>query len=96
MLIGNSICAIQRAADNSYLGLAAEPLRAGDPVLGVLDAGRPRRGLVAWEEHVAILSAIEAGDADEADRAQRAVDASCSTTFALSAMPRRMCLSTGR
>jgi DNA-binding GntR family transcriptional regulator len=30
-----------------------------------------RRGLIGWEEHVDILAAIEAGDAEAAQRATR-------------------------
>ena len=61
--------AIARAADNSYLGPAVEPLRAQTEL--VFSMLVDRRGLIGWEEHVDILAAIEAGDAEAAQRATR-------------------------
>ena len=61
--------AIERAADNSYLGPAVEPLRAQTEL--VFSMLVDRRGLIGWQEHVDILAAIEAGDADAAQEATR-------------------------
>ena len=59
--------AIERAANNAYLGPAVEPLRAQTEL--VFSMLVDRRGLIGWEEHVDILTAIEAGDADAARQA---------------------------
>ncbi|MEJ7720064.1 MAG: FCD domain-containing protein [Ilumatobacteraceae bacterium] len=61
--------AIERAAANSYLGPAVEPLRAQTELVFSLLVDR--RGIVGWSEHVDILAAIEAGDPDAAQRATR-------------------------
>jgi DNA-binding GntR family transcriptional regulator len=61
--------AIERAADNSYLGPAVEPLRAQTEL--VFSMLVDRRGLIGWQEHVEILAAIEAGDASAAQEATR-------------------------
>ena len=61
--------AIERAAANSYLGPAVEPLRAQTELVFSLLVDR--RGIVGWSEHVDILAAIEAGDPDAARRATR-------------------------
>jgi DNA-binding GntR family transcriptional regulator len=61
--------AIERAADNSYLGPAVEPLRAQTEL--VFSMLVDRRGLIGWEEHVDLLTAIEAGNADAAQQATR-------------------------
>ncbi len=61
--------AIERAADNSYLGPAVEPLRAQTEL--VFSMLVDRRGLIGWQEHVEILAAIEAGDAGAAQEATR-------------------------
>lgn len=61
--------AIEQAAGNSYLGPAVEPLRAQTELVFSLLVDR--RGLVGWSEHVDILTAIEAGDAEGAQRATR-------------------------
>ena len=58
--------AIERAAGNSYLGPAVEPLRAQTELVFSLLVDR--RGLIGWHEHDDILTAIEAGDADAAQR----------------------------
>lgn len=61
--------AIERAAGNSYLGPAVEPLRAQTEL--VFSQLVDRRGLVGWQEHIALLEAIEAGDGDAAQAATR-------------------------
>jgi DNA-binding GntR family transcriptional regulator len=61
--------AIEAAAGNSYLGPAVEPLRAQTELVFSLLVDR--RGLIGWQEHVDILTAIEAGDAAAADQATR-------------------------
>jgi DNA-binding GntR family transcriptional regulator len=61
--------AIERAANNPYLGPAVEPLRAQTEL--VFSVLADRRGLVGWEQHVDVLTAIEAGDAEAAQRATR-------------------------
>lgn len=61
--------AIERAAGNSYIAAAVEPLRAQTELIfsQLID----RRGLVGWQEHVALLEAIEASDAPAAEAATR-------------------------
>ena len=61
--------AIERAANNSYLGPAVEPLRAQTEL--VFSMLVDRRGLIGWHEHVEILAAIESGDAGAAQEATR-------------------------
>jgi DNA-binding GntR family transcriptional regulator len=61
--------AVERAANNPYLGPAVEPLRAQTEL--VFSMLVDRRGLVGWHEHVDILTAIEAGDPDAAQQATR-------------------------
>jgi DNA-binding GntR family transcriptional regulator len=61
--------AIERAANNSYLGPTVEPLRAQTEL--VFSILVDRRGLIGWHEHVDILAAIEAGDAGAAQEATR-------------------------
>jgi DNA-binding GntR family transcriptional regulator len=61
--------AIERAANNSYLAPAIEPLRAQTEL--VFSMLVDRRGLVGWEEHVELLEAIESGDSEAAQRATR-------------------------
>jgi DNA-binding GntR family transcriptional regulator len=61
--------AIEDAADNPYLGPVVEPLRAQTEL--VFSVLADRRGLVGWEQHVDVLTAIEAGDAEGAQRATR-------------------------
>ena len=62
--------AIERAAGNSYLGPAVEPLRAKTEL--VFSILVDRRGLLGWGEHVDIFNAIEAGNAEAAQQATRA------------------------
>ncbi len=62
--------AIERAAGNSYLGPAVEPLRAQTEL--VFSILVDRRGLLGWGEHVDIFNAIEAGDSEAAQQATRA------------------------
>ncbi len=61
--------AIEEAAGNSYLGPTVEPLRAQTEL--VFSVLIETRGLLGWEEHVAMLEAIEAGDEDAARVATR-------------------------
>jgi len=61
--------AIERAAGNSYLGPTVEPLRAQTEL--VFSVLIDTRGLLGWEEHAAMLEAIEAGDEDAARVATR-------------------------
>jgi DNA-binding GntR family transcriptional regulator len=61
--------AVERAANNPYLGPAVEPLRAQTEL--VFSMLVDRRGLVGWHEHVDILTAIEAGDPEAAQQATR-------------------------
>lgn len=61
--------AIERAAANSYLGPAVEPLRAQTEL--VFSQLIDRRGLIGWQEHVAIIDAIERADGAAADQATR-------------------------
>jgi DNA-binding GntR family transcriptional regulator len=61
--------AIEEAAGNSYLGPTVEPLRAQTEL--VFSVLIDTRGLLGWEEHVAMLEAIEARDEDAARIATR-------------------------
>ena len=61
--------AIEEAAGNSYLGPTVEPLRAQTEL--VFSVLIDTRGLLGWEEHVAMLEAIEARDEDAARVATR-------------------------
>jgi DNA-binding GntR family transcriptional regulator len=61
--------AIEQAAGNSYLAAAVEPLRAQTEL--IFSQLVDRRGLIGWQEHVELLEAIEAGDADAAQAATR-------------------------
>lgn len=61
--------AIEEAAGNSYLGPTVEPLRAQtELVFSVLIESR---GILGWEEHIALLEAIESGDEKAAGEATR-------------------------
>src|SRR5262245_52818459 len=61
--------AIEEAAGNSYLGPTVEPLRAQTEL--VFSVLIDTRGLLGWEEHDAMLEAIEARDEDAARVATR-------------------------
>jgi DNA-binding GntR family transcriptional regulator len=61
--------AIEDAAGNSYLGPTVEPLRAQTEL--VFTVLIENRGILGWEEHAALLEAIEAGDEDAARDATR-------------------------
>jgi DNA-binding GntR family transcriptional regulator len=61
--------AIEEAAGNTYLGPTVEPLRAQTEL--VFTVLLDNRGILGWEEHAALLEAIEAGDEDAARDATR-------------------------
>jgi DNA-binding GntR family transcriptional regulator len=61
--------AIEAAAGNSYLAPTVEPLRAQTEL--VFSVLIDTRGILGWEEHVAMLQAVEAGDDEAAAEATR-------------------------
>jgi DNA-binding GntR family transcriptional regulator len=61
--------AIEQASGNSYLGPTVEPLRAQTEL--VFSLLIERRGLLGWEEHAAMLEAVETGDEEAARTATR-------------------------
>jgi DNA-binding GntR family transcriptional regulator len=61
--------AIEDAAGNSYLAPTVEPLRAQTEL--VFSVLIDTRGILGWEEHVAMLQAVEAGDEEAAAAATR-------------------------